>query len=323
MRFGVNCLSRGPMASQDGYLTVAAAAERLGFDFVSVNDHIVVPADIASRYPYSEAGDWGGATAGQCLEQLATLSFLAGCTRRVRLLTSVMVVPHRQAILAAKMLATADILSGGRVIVGCGAGWMQEEFEAVGAPPFADRGRVTDEYIEAFKELWTNDKPAYKGKHVAFDNILFRPKPVQKPHPPVWIGGESQAAMKRAIRLGEGWYPASSNPANRLDTAPRVAAAIESFKAMAAKAGRDPKSIALAHVVLWPVSWQAEVAISGGRRTLTGSVTEMLQDIETLTKSGVGDVCVSFNGASLAEMVTGMERFAAEVLAKTRDKTRA
>ena len=318
MRFGVNCLSRGPMASQNGYLTVAAAAERLGFDFVSVNDHIVVPADVASRYPYSEAGDWGGATAGQCLEQLATLSFLAGCTRRVRLLTSVMVVPHRQPILAAKMLATADILSGGRVIVGCGAGWMLEEFQAVGAPDFADRGRVTDEYIAAFKELWTNDKPAFKGKHVAFDNILFRPKPVQQPHPPVWIGGESQAAMRRAIKLGEGWYPASSNPANRLDTAERVASAIDGFKTMAANAGRDPASIALAHVVLWPVDWQPEAAISGGRRTLTGSTVQMLEDVDLMAKAGIGDVCVSFHGASVSDMVTRMERFADEILVKTR-----
>ena len=317
MRFGDNILSRGPMATQDGYLTVAAAAERLGFDFVSVNDHIVVPADIASRYPYSEGGEWGAATVGECLEQLSTLNFLAGCTRRVRLLTSVMVVPHRQVVLAAKMLATADVLSGGRVIVGCGAGWMQEEFEAIGAPDFTARGAVTDEYIAAFKELWTKDRPAFKGQHVAFDNILFRPKPVQKPHPPVWIGGESAAAMRRAIKLGEGWYPASSNPANRLDTAPRVAAAIEGFKTMASKAGRDPKSIALAHVVLWPVNWEAETAISGGRRTLTGTSSEMLADVDVLQRSGIGDVCVSFHAASAAEMVKRMERFAADVLAKS------
>ena len=318
MRFGVNILSRGPMAKQEGYLAVAAAAERLGFDFISVNDHIVVPADIASRYPYSEAGDWGGATAGECLEQLSALSFLAGCTRRVRLLTSVMVVPHRQPILAAKMLATVDILSGGRVIVGCGAGWMEEEFKAVGAPPFADRGRATDEYIEAFKELWTNDAPAYRGRHVAFDNILFRPKPVQKPHPPIWIGGESEPAMRRAIKHGNGWYPASSNPANRLDTAARVASAIENFKGMAAKAGRDAKSIALAHVVLWPVNWEAEAAISGGRRTMTGTSAEILDDVATMAKSGVGDICLSFHGTTVAEIVARMERFAGEILVKAR-----
>ena len=120
MKFGVNILSRGPMATREGYIEVAAAAEKLGFGFVSVNDHVVVPGDIASRYPYSEGGDWGNASSGQCLEQLSALAFLAACTQKIELLTSVMVVPHRQAILAAKMIATADVLSNGRVIVGCG-----------------------------------------------------------------------------------------------------------------------------------------------------------------------------------------------------------
>ena len=316
MRFGVNILSRGPMATQDGTLAVSAAAERLGFDFISVNDHIVVPADIGSRYPYSEEGDWGGRTAGECLEQLSMLAFLAGATRRVRLLTSVMVVPHRHPVLAAKMIATADVLSGGRVIVGCGAGWMKEEFEAVGAPQFAERGKVTDEYIAAFKELWTNDKPKYQGKHVAFDNILFRPKPVQKPHPPVWVGGESEPAMRRAIRLGDGWYPASSNPQNRLDTATRVADAVGHFQKLAAAAGRS--SMSLAHVVLWPVNWTAEKAISGGRRTLTGTTAEMLDDIAILEKAGIGDVCLSFHGATASDMITLMDRFARDVIAKSK-----
>ncbi len=314
MRFGVNILSRGPMACREGYLVVAEAAERLGYDFVSVNDHIVVPGDIDSRYPYSEAGDWAGAAAGQCLEQLSALAFLAGCTKRVRLLTSVMVVPHRQAVLAAKMLATADVLSEGRVIVGCGAGWMKEEFEAVGAPPFAERGKVTDEYIEAFKVLWTQSRPVYQGRYVKFGSVLFEPKPVQKPHPPIWVGGESEPAMRRAIRLGEGWYPASSNPANRLDTAPRVASAMQHFKAMAKTAGRDPNTIHLAHVVLWPVNWTAEEAISGGRRTLTGTAGEMLEDVAVLQAAGVEDLCCSFTAATLPEMLQRMERFAGEVL---------
>lgn len=310
MRFGVNILSRGPMATREGYIGVAEAAERLGFDFVSVNDHVVVPGDIGSRYPYSEDGGWAPATVGECLEQLSTLSFLAGCTKRLKLLTSVMVVPHRQPILAAKMLATADVLSGGRVIVGCGAGWMKEELEALGSPPFEERGRVTDEYLAAFKELWTKDAPKFQGKHVAFDNVLFRPKPVQKPHPPLWIGGESDPAMRRAIKLGDGWYPASSNPANRLDTPARLAAAVAHFKAMAERMGRDPASIHLAHVVLWPVSTTAEAAHSGGRRTMTGSIADMQSDVATLEAAGVGDLCLSFHAPTVGGIVERMEAFA-------------
>src|SRR5690606_22397255 len=127
---------------------------------------------------------------GECFDQIATLAFVAGRTSRIRLLSSVMVLPHRQPMLAAKMLATADALSGGRLIVGCGVGWMKEEFEAIGAPPFAARGRVADEYLHAFKELWTKDAPRFEGEHVRFANIAFEPKPAQKPHPPIWIGGE-------------------------------------------------------------------------------------------------------------------------------------
>ena len=178
-------------------MAVAQTAERLGFGFIGVNDHVAVPRGIASAYPYSEDHKWAAASAGECLDQLATLAFLAGCTERLRLLTSVMVVPQRHPVLTAKMLATIDVLSGGRLIVGCGVGWLKEEFEAVGAPAFAERGGVTDEYLGAFKALWTRDDPSMQGRHAAFDSIIFAPKPLQKPHPPLWIGGESPVALKR------------------------------------------------------------------------------------------------------------------------------
>lgn len=314
MRFGVNILSRGPMANRAGYKTVAAAAERLGFDFISANDHVVVPADIESRYPYSEEGDWGGRNTGECLDVLSTLAFLAGCTDRLRLLSSVMVVPHRPAILAAKMIATADVLSGGRMVVGCGAGWMREEIEALGVAPYEERGKVTDEFIAAFRSLWTEARPKMSGRYAAFDNVLFEPKPISKPHPPIWVGGESAPAMRRAIKLGDAWYPASSNPANRLDTARRVSDAMAGFRSMCEAAGRNPASIGLAHVVLWPVSWVAEDAHSGGRRTFTGSSDAMREDAGLLAEAGVGDVNVSFPAPTVQETVDRMERFAAEVM---------
>src|SRR6476619_3363858 len=151
MDFGVATSTRGALGNRKGYLSVAELAERLGYGFISVNDHIVVPRDIASRYPYSESGEWAARTAGECLDQLATLAFLAARTELLRLLTSVMVVPQRHPVLTAKMLATIDVLSKGRLIVGCGVGWMKEEFEALGAPPFAERGSATDAYLDAMK----------------------------------------------------------------------------------------------------------------------------------------------------------------------------
>ena len=115
-----------------------------------------------------------------------------GCTRRIELLTSVAVVPYRPAVLAAKLFLTADVLSGGRVIAGVGSGWMREEFEALGAPPFAERGVVTDEYLRAWRVLWSEARPKFDGDHAKFDNVMFEPKPASRPHLPIWVGGESR-----------------------------------------------------------------------------------------------------------------------------------
>ena len=146
------------------------------------------------------------------MEQLTLLTFLAGVTSTAKLLTSVMVVPHRPPVLTAKVLATIDVLSKGRLIVGCGVGWMREEFEAIGAPAYDKRGAVSDEYIRAFKELWTSDNPTFAGTYCSFANVAFAPKPLQKPHPPIWVGGESPVALRRAGRLADAWYPIGSNP---------------------------------------------------------------------------------------------------------------
>lgn len=314
MDFGVATVTRGKCATREGYLAVAEAAEGLGFGFVSVNDHVVVPRGIASRYPYSESGEWAARTAGECLDQLATLAFLAGRTERVRLLTSVMVVPQRHPVLTAKMLATIDLLSNGRLIVGCGAGWMKEEFEALGAPPFAERGRATDEYLDAFKTLWTEETPSFAGSHVRFDDLIFAPKPAAKPHPPIWIGGESAVALKRAVRVGDGWYPASNNPQARLDTPERLAAGLAELNKTAQAAGRDPRSIDIGYLVLWPVDWTEQKSPEGARRLFTGSSAEMAADAAALARVGVRHVALTFQTATVAETLARMHKFAAEVM---------
>ena len=149
----------------------------------------MVPNSIASVYPYNESGSFVSSVAGEYMEQLTTISYIAGITSKIKLLTSVMVLPHRSPVLTAKILSTIDVLSNGRLIVGCGVGWMKEEFEAIGAPPYEERGAVGSEYLRVFKELWTNDDPTFDGDYASFSDIAFAPKPVQKPHPPIWIGG--------------------------------------------------------------------------------------------------------------------------------------
>ena len=153
MKYGFSIPNHGPIAEPDSMVAIARRGEELGYDSLLFGDHIVVPRGIASRYPYSEDGEYPGSDTGEAIEQVTLLAFLAAHTRRLRLVTSVIIVPYRNPLLAAKALATVDVLSKGRLVVGTGVGWMREEFETLGVPPFEERGAVTDEYVRAFKEL--------------------------------------------------------------------------------------------------------------------------------------------------------------------------
>jgi probable F420-dependent oxidoreductase len=320
MKFGISTLSRENLVTRQAYLDVAGAAERSGFDFLSVNDHIVVPGNLGSAYPYVQGGHWSAAEQGHCFDQLATLAFLAGSTSRLRLLSSVMIVPYRPALATAKMLATIDVLSGGRLVLGVGAGWMKEEFELLGAP-FADRGRVTDEYLEAFKALWTEERPSYRGKHVDFSDVIFSPKPLQKPHPPIWVGGESPAALRRAARLGDAWYPGNNSQTKPLDTPARLGAAIGEFHRVAEAAGRDPASIGVCLLVQSPFEWAAQKTGDGAaRRLFTGGSDDMLADAAALEAVGISHVAVRLGGASIQGALERIDRFGREVIARRGDR---
>jgi probable F420-dependent oxidoreductase len=316
MKFGLSTLTRGLLTTREAYQAIAKAAEDAGFDFLSVSDHVVLPATLKSAYPYAVGGVFVAAEHGHCLDQLATIAFLAGSTERLRLLTSVLVVPHRPALLAAKVLATIDVLSNGRLIIGAGAGWMKEEFALLNLP-FEARGSVTDEYLEAFRELWTKDRPAYSGKHVRFAELLFYPKPLQRPHPPIWIGGESPAARRRAIKFADAWYPGNNNQQRPLDTPTRLAAAVAVLRAECEQAGRDPGQLGIALLVQDPFQWSAQKIQDGsGRRLFTGSSRAMIADAGELAAIGVGHVAVRLGGQSIADAVARIERFGAEVIAK-------
>jgi probable F420-dependent oxidoreductase len=318
MKFGLSTVTRGVFTTPETYAAVAQAAERAGFDFLSVSDHLVVPASLKSRYPYHVEGVFSAAEHGHCFDQLATVAFLAGCTERLRLLTSVMVLPHRPALLAAKTLATIDVLSGGRLIVGAGAGWMKEEFDLLGVP-FEDRGRLTDEYLAAFKQLWTKDRPAYSGKYVQFSDVLFYPKPVQKPHPPLWIGGEGGPAVRRAIALGDAWYPGCNSQARPLDTRERLAAGIADVRRACAAAGRDPASLGLALLVQDFFEWGDYRTTDGtARRFFTGSSEDMAADAAALASLGVGHVALRLGGTTAEECVARIGRFGDEVIGRMR-----
>lgn len=313
MNYGIPIPSRGPLATPDQIRTIAQDAEALGYDLLTVADHIIVPNGIASRYPYSESGAFVN-TAGDWLDIFAMLGLLTGITSRVKLMTAVLVVPYRHAVTTAKMLASIDYLSSGRLIVGVGTGWMEEEFRTVDAPPFTRRGAVTDEYLRAFRELWTNPNPSFAGEFVRFSAIACDPKPVQRPHPPLWVGGESAPAIRRAARLGDGWFPMPTNPTRPLDTLDRFKVGLAEMRGIAEAAGRDPLAIALcvnsSHYSLGKENRNGD----GQRRSFSGHPEQIAADIAAYRALGVDTLLVRVPGATTTEMRDGMERFKTEVL---------
>ena len=314
MDFGVILMTRGVTGAPEAMSDLGRTAERLGYGWLAVNDHLVVPGGTGSTYPYTATGEWPGAQAKVCLEVVSALAFLAARVPRVRLLTSVLVVPMRQAVLQAKQLATLDVLSGGRLTLGVGAGWLAEEFAAVGAPPFEARGKVTDEYVEAFRTLWREDEPSFAGEHVAFSDVTFLPKPVQPGGIPVWTGGESGPALRRAARLADGWYPVGSNPKAPLDSPQRYAAAVERVKAMVAEAGRDPAALDLAMMSAWPTSENPVELPAGGRAPFTGPADAILEDLAGYRAGGLKHLMLSFPGRSLEEVRDRMGWFAERIM---------
>jgi probable F420-dependent oxidoreductase len=313
MDVGLTIPTRGPLATRQSIETMARRAEELGFAHLSLSDHVVVPRKIDSRYPYSESGEWAGAASGDCFEQFTQLAWLAAITTKPRLITAVAVIPYRGAVHTAKIAATIDVLSEGRMVVGVGAGWLREEFEALGSPPFEERGRVTDEYLQAFKILWTEDNPRFDGRHVRFANVSFLPKPVQKPHPPIWVGGESPAALRRTARYGDVWFPIGNNPRHPLDTVARFKDGVQRLHQTARQHGRDPKSIGLAFYAGWFDETKTLNLASGERHILTGTPAQIASDIDGLAALGVRDLVLNFQRPTLEQSLASMQHFCDEI----------
>ena len=296
MKYGFTIPGSGPLASPVVMREIARRGEELGFDFLVCPDHIIFPRQVASTYPYNEEGVHPGTLAGECLDQLTMLSFLAGQTTSIGLGTSVMIVPHRNPLVAAKAIATLDVLSGGRVILGVGVGWLREEFEVLELPPFEERGAVTDEYLRAYIELWTSDNPRFHGKYIRFEDISFLPKPVQKPHPPIWIGGESRPAIRRAAQLGNGWHPLGVNPQSPLATPEQLKQAMTLLASQAEQAGRNPADIEVGFRVAG-----LDLGHSGPaseRPRFAGNPEQVAEDIRAYADIGVSSLVFDASGVA-------------------------
>ena len=237
-------------------------------------------------------------------EPIATLGVLAGATRRVRLGTAVLIMPYRNPLLAARMLVTIDRFSGGRVTLGAGVGWLREEFEALGAD-HARRGRATDEALEVFKAVCAGGEVSYRGETTRFGPVHSNPGSLQRPHPPILIGGVSDPALRRVVRHGDGWLAVALDRAMLTE---RLAA----LRRLAAGAGRDPDGLDLAFKIFIapgeprPGPW-------GGRDVGSGSPDEILGDLRMILDAGIRTVIVRYRGDDAGAQKREMERFAAEV----------
>ena len=235
MKFALHAVGCGSTARPEILAEVARKAEALEFESVWIPEHLVVPMTMRTAYPYAADGKFPGGPRVALHDPFVALAFVAACTSRLRLGTGVYVLPLRNAVSVAKAAASLDVLSNGRLLFGIGVGWLEEEFEAVGMP-FRDRAARTREAIRMMKRLWTEDAPSFEGRFHRFAPLGFNPKPVQQPHPPIILGGESPAALKRAAEMGDGWIGVAHTP----DTVQPLLAVLRDH---AARAGRDPNGL--------------------------------------------------------------------------------
>jgi probable F420-dependent oxidoreductase len=299
----------GPMAGPTAIRTLAQRAEALGFHTVWFADHIVIPRHVNPLYPYEADGTSPFDPAQPFYEPLSVLNFLAGCTERIRLGMHVLIIPYREPVFTAKILATLDVLSGGRLTLGAGTGWMAEEFAALGLTNFAERGAVTNEYLLLFKELWTKENPEFRGKHVQVSDIGFLPKPVQRPHPPIWIGGHSVPALRRVALVGDGWMPIALRPPSLLRP-PEMAEKLARLRTLLREAGRAEDAVTIS--VTAPVLVTKTPA--SPRPLLHGSPDEIAADLRQYQALGVQNFTVNLPGADIAQQSEAMDQFMSEVV---------
>lgn len=288
MEFGIALPVFGRYARREEILEAALKAEGLGYGSLWVSDHIVIPDS------HKVFGD-------VFYDPLITLAFLSSATKKIKLGTSVLVLPYRNPIVLAKMVSTLDTLSRGRVILGVGSGWLREEFDALGVA-FDERGGMTDEYINIMKELWTSAKPSYDGEYIKFSQVRFLPKPVQRPHPPVWVGGGGERAIERAVRYGDGWHPVGFTP-----------------EGMKAKAGYVRSLLSEEKRGNFAIALRRNVEINeerdfGAEETLRGGIGKIIEGVRAYRNAGVTHLIIYILSGDFEGVLGTMKTFAEEVI---------
>lgn len=300
MKWGVHLPQLGHGVGREALLNFSRRIDELGVHSGWVSDHVCWPADIESKYPYSDDGSFPATNDIAWLDPIGTLSFVAGCTENLKLGTTVLILPYRLPVVTAKQLATLDVLSNGRLILGVGVGWMREEAEILGMP-FDHRGKRSNEQLELFRLLFTEEEPQYDGKFYQLPKVKFEPKPVQNPVP-IWVGGATQAAFERVARYGHG-FQAAFQPLEVVKD--EIAAIHRCCEAI----DRDPAELTMSiRVYLDPDE------LMEGAKSIAGSREQMLARIDKMEDIGISHVVLDpVAPGGVAGRLQAVEQFMAEV----------
>lgn len=295
MRFGISLPTYPAGATIEGFVAVAQAAERLGFVSAWATDHVILPADHSGPY-------------GSIFEPLETLSYLAALTTQVRLGVSVIVVPQRNGVVLAKELATLDQLSRGRLIAGVGAGWSESEFTMLGAGGiFHERGKLLDETLRLWHHLWTDPGTPFHGRYYELPPVAFGPPPAQPGGPPIWVGGSSEGALRRAVRFGQAWHPVGLS-------VEQVKAGAVRLSELARTAGKPAPEISPRLPMSIGPRANAAPMSANPQRVLEGEPAELIAALRAYQEAGASEIICHFNTPPGGSVVEQMERFQREVM---------
>lgn len=308
MKFGFSLPNFGRFNWSEDLAEAALKAEEFGYDSAWMADHIIVPTQIQAKYPYSRSGAFPIPADQDFLEPLTALTYVAGLTKRLRLGTTVLILPYRNPLINAKIMSTLDAVSGGRFILGAGVGWMEDEFRILGLPEdsYRERGRITDEHIRIYRECWTNSTPVYHSDRYHLEGFRFLPTATQQPSIPIWIGGHARPALRRVARLGDGWHAV-------MPDLPEFQQHIAELKEMTRAAGRNYDDLTIS--VRAGLRLLDEPSERVRPKIVAGTPVEVRDQIKRYEDAGAQYFIFDWWGAETADLIRTMERFANEVAA--------
>jgi probable F420-dependent oxidoreductase len=287
-------------------MRLAQYAESTGFESIWLADHVAFPVCYKSQYPYGPKGAFPASSSDPLMEPVATMAVLVGATQRVRIGTAALIMPYRNPVLLARMLVTLDHFSGGRIVLGAGVGWLEEEFDVLDTYDFRKRGRVTDEYLEIFRAICAGGEVGYRGETYAFEPIFSSPGSLQRPHPPILIGGLSDAALRRVVRQGNGWLAVTAGPE-------QLKASLVRLKRFADAEGRLFADLSLVYKLFLSIG-ETKRSFFDEREPGSGSVTQIIDDLKQLLALGFTKIIVRHRGSSDAELKGQIRRFVEEIV---------